>query len=291
MRSNINEVREDAKDNGIIQEEVNLQYHWYLLCFFVIYLFSFFIPGAIFMVYTWYLFFPYYLEAATFLSVFSKLESIIALILMPGILLICYLLHLILIAFTTRWIWGITERISPTKEGIIPRNIHSKTINYYHLRSFMIKYPKSVFTKGMMPWLSNWFFNFVKTSRIGKGATIEEQVGADKFIEIGNDSYIGVNSLLTSHVVEGIFGNISYFKVKIGNNVTCGGLNGLGPGSIAKDNSFLLPYATGGKHHIIKGNNYYFGIPLRKIFPKKIMEYLSITPKDLEKNESKMVNY
>jgi hypothetical protein len=40
------------------------------------------------------------------------------------------------------------------------------------------------------------------------------------------------------------------------------------------------------KHQTTKGkSNYYFGLPARKIFHKKIKKYLKITDKDLEKDK------
>ncbi len=87
-------------------------------------------------------------------------------------------------------------------------------------------------------------------------------------------------------MVDGTFGNINYFHIKVGDNVTAAGTNLIGAGSEVHDNSYLLPLASAGKHSILKGNNYYWGIPLRKIFRKKTMEYLDLTPADLEKNEN-----
>ena len=150
----------------------------------------------------------------------------------------------------------------------------------------MIKYPKNAFVKGPFPWLINWLYNFVGTNKIGKGTTIEEQFGADRYVEIGKNSYIGVNSGFSSHSVAGMFGNISYFKIKLGDNVTASALNCLAPGVQIKNNAYLLPMAGAVKHTILKGdNNFYFGAPLRKIFRKKIMEYLNISEKDLEINK------
>jgi len=269
-----------------VKEEVKLQYHWYMLAFFIIFLGSFLIPGIIFILYIRYFFEPYFLETKDFSSLFTELYPFITLIAMPLVVIICYLLHLFLVALLTRWLWKITERISPSKDGIIPRNIRSKKLNYYGLRSFMIKYPKNAFIKGPFPWLINWLYNFVGTNQIGKGTTIEEQFGADRYIEIGNNSYVGVNSGFSSHSVSGIFGNISYFKIKLGDNVTTGGLNCLAPGVEIGNNSYLLPMAGATKHNILKGNNYYFGAPLRKIFKKKIMEYLKISDEDMEKDNN-----
>jgi len=280
------ELNEDLK-----RQEIKLQFHWYLFAFFIIFLGSFSIPSIIFILYLLYFFVPYFLEAKSFFTLFTDINSLLALILMPLVIIFCYLIHLFIMGLITRWFWRITEKISPSKEGILPRNINSKTLNYYNIRSFMIKYPKSAIIKGPFPWLINWLYNFVGTNKVGKGTTIEEQFGADRFIEIGDNSYIGVNCGFSSHSVEGIFGNISYFKIKLGDNVTTAGLNCVAPGVSIGDNSYLLPLAGATKHSILKGDNYYFGVPLRRIFKKKIMDYLKIDEENMEKDQNLREKY
>ena len=205
-------------NNEVIKEEVSVQFHLYIFIFFIIYYISWVIPGFVFLLYFFFPFRIYFLEYVSFISIVTGFKSLISLLFMPLVLILCYLIHLFLIGLITRIIWRITERTSPSKSGIIPRNIRSRTANYYHIRAFMIKYGKNTFNKGIFPWLSNWFFNFVGSNKIGKGTTFEESVGMDKFIECGENCYIGVNTTLASHFVEGIFGNISYFKIKVGNH-------------------------------------------------------------------------
>ena len=282
---------EDSEEEPVI-EEVNMQYGVYMLLFFVIYYISWIGPSFFFMAYFMMVFREYFLEAPTFIAIFTELNPLLALLLMPVIIIVCYLIHLLFIGLATKIIWAITEKVSPSKNGIIPRNIKSKAADYYHIRSFIIKYGKNVFIKGILPWLSNWFYNFVGASKIGKGTTIEESLVNDKFITVGKNCYIGFNSSLASHVVDGIFGNISYFEVKLKDNITFAGMNAIGAGSEVSDNSFLLPLASAQKHAIIgkQGENkrfgYYFGLPLRKIFKKKLKNYLGLSPEDLERNEN-----
>ncbi|MFW9898687.1 MAG: hypothetical protein ACFFDO_05445 [Candidatus Thorarchaeota archaeon] len=282
-----NSEKEDEEE----KHGVNLQFHYYLPFFAITYLGSYFIPGIIFMLYVLLFFKPFYLENNNFFSLFTNFKSLLALVLMPLIVIGCYLLHLFFVGLITRMLWRFTERKCPTQDGIILRNVPSDTLNYYHIRSFLIKYGKNVFTKGLFPWLANWFFNFVGSNKIGKGTTIEEEIVADKFIDVGDNCYIGVNSAICSHTVEGIFGRIPYFEIKIGNNVTCTAFNIVGPGCKLKDNSYILPLGSFGKNQTTKGNNYYFGLPARKIFKKKIMEFLKITEEDLEKNKDLKISY
>lgn len=275
----------DSEDE-VIKEEVELHYHVYITLFAFIFYISWVFSGIIFFYYVLQFFLPNVLETRDFLSLFIEFKPLLSLLSMPFVLIGCYLLHLSFLALATRLLWKITEKISPSKEGIIPRNIRSKAANYYHIRSFILKYGKNSFAKGVFPWLSNWFFNFLGASKIGKGTTFEESIVNDKFLEIGENCYFGVNSALGTHVVEGIFGNISYFKVKVGNNVTAAATNLVGPGSEIHDNSYLLPWASAVKHSLLKGNNFYWGMPLRRIFRRKIMGYLDVSQKDLERNEN-----
>jgi len=287
-KAEVSTVSEDSEEEPVI-EEVNMQYGLYMFLFFVIYYISWIGPSFIFMAYFMMVFREYFLEAPTFIAIFTELNPLLALLLMPLIIIVCYLVHLLFIGISTKIIWAITEKISPSKNGIIPRNIKSKAADYYHIRSFILKYGKNVFVKGFVPWLSKWFFNFVKASKIGKGTTIEESLVNDKFITVGKNCYLGINSNLATHVVEGIFGNISYFEVILKDNITFAAMNQVGPGSEVSDNSFLLPLASGQKHVKIGkkgGFGYYFGLPMRKIFKKKLKGYLGLSLEDLERNEN-----
>jgi len=283
--SEIEHPSSNELNNEVIKEEVSVQFHLYIIIFFIIYYISWVIPGFVFLLYFFFPFRIYFLENLSFISIFTDFKSLMSLLFMPLVIIMCYLLHLFLIGLITRLIWRITERTSPSKSGIIPRNVKSRTANYYHIRGFMIKYGKNTFNKGIFPWLSNWFFNFVGSNKIGKGTTFEESVGMDKFIDIGENCYIGVNTTLASHFVEGIFGNISYFEIKVGNNVTSAAFANIAPGCEIFEDSYLLPLASTPKHSVLKGGkHFYFGMPMRRIFRRKIMEYLSIKPEDLEKN-------
>ena len=281
---------ESSKEEPFI-EEVRMQFTVYMFLFFIIYYLSWIVPSFIFMTYFMLVFKVYFLGTTSFIAIFTEVYPLLSLILMPVVIIICYLVHLLSIGLATKIIWAITERISPTKDGIIPRNIKSKTADYYHIRSFILKYGKNTVTKGIFPYLTRWFYNFVGTSKIGKGSTLEESLVNDKFINVGKNCYIGVASSLASHVVDGIFGNISYFEVKAEDNVTFAAMSAVGCGSVVHENSSLLPLASSQKHVIVgkpggKYFGYYFGLPARKIFKKKLGEYLGLSPEDLERNEN-----
>ena len=278
---------EDISDSGsdFQREIVRFQYQKYMAFFFFIYIGSYLAPVIALMFYLFLILKPLFLDIESFIVILTNLDSLITFLTIPLVVVGFYLSHLFLLGLFTRILWRYTEKKSPTKDGIIPRDIHSKTADYYHYRSFMIKYGKNAFMKGIFPYLINWFLNFVGAGVIHKGSTLEESVLNDRNIIVGKNCYVGCNSTLCTHVVEGIFGNIIYFKIVLGENVTLGGFNQIGPGAELKENSYLLPMASSTKFNNTKGNNYYFGLPLRRIFKKKIMDYLKVSEKDLERAE------
>jgi acetyltransferase-like isoleucine patch superfamily enzyme len=228
---------------------------------------------------------PNFLNVNNFLSLFTRIDSLIASILLPIVIIAAYLLHILFVGLITKWHWSITEKRSPSKSGIIPRNIPSKIQNFYHIRSFMIKYPKNAVSRGPFPWLIRWLYNFVGCNSIGKGSVIEESVAGDRFVDIGKNCYFGVNGAISSHAVEGIFGNISFFKVNIGDNVAASAFNCIGPGVEVGNNAGILPMSGATKFNKLKGDDYYLGTPLRRIFKKKIQKYIQVSEADLKRAE------
>ncbi|MFW9969205.1 MAG: acyltransferase [Candidatus Odinarchaeota archaeon] len=279
------EIIKKSSKKKVIKEDIQFQYFWYLFVLFSIYLISYIIPAILFMIYFLLFFIPSFLGTTNFFAIFVNFEPLLALITMPLVIIGCYLFRLFLIALVARFFWKLSEKKSPSQPGIIPRNFPSRTLNYYHIRSFIIKYPKNAFTKGIFPWLQPWLYNFMGASKIGKQTTIEESPSNDKFLEVGDNCYLGVDSILSSHMVDGIFGNITYFKIKVGDNVTAAAKNLIAPGTIIKENSNLLPLASTPKHSLLKGNSYYFSggaRPLSKISKRTIRNYLKIDPDTLE---------
>ena len=273
-------------ENDVIKQEINIQYKYIMPVFFIVYFGSLLIPGLIFMTYIMVVYLPLVLKTTNFVMLFLQIDSLIATILLPLVIIGCYLLHVFFVGLITRWFWRYTEKKSPSKDGIIPRNIHSRTANFYHARSFMVKYPKISTNRGPFPWLTKWMFNFIGSSKIGKGTVLEENLSDWRFLNIGKNCYFGPNGAFSSHAIDGIFGNITYFNVKVGDNVTTTAFNCIGPGSEVGDNSALLPMSGATKHNVLKGNSYYFGAPISRIFKKRLLKFLQITEDDLEKAEA-----
>ena len=86
-------------------------------------------------------FIPNFLDISNFLTLFTDINSLITFLSMPIVLIGCYLFHLLFLGISSKLCWKISERISPSKSGVIPRNIRSKAANYYHIRSFKVTHP------------------------------------------------------------------------------------------------------------------------------------------------------
>jgi hypothetical protein len=284
--NSINEEESDEKE--ITKEEQPIKFHWYLIGFVTTYFVSWLIPGIAFFAYIFLFFLPYFLETSNFILIFTELRPLLSILLFPLVLIACVLLHLLFAAAVVKFWYGFTQRILPSKEGVIPRNIPSKTASLYHIRSFLLKYPKNAVMKGMFPWVFTWIFNFIGSTEYGKGTTVEEEVCGDRFAITGENCYVGPNASLASHLVEGIFGNIYYFKVKLGDNCTVGAETPLAPGTELGDNSYVFPGAATLKFTEGKGGYYYFGMPIRKLFSRKLKKYLGLSDEDLEKADKLM---
>jgi len=287
LENNSNNDKENDKNSEekVIKKEQPIKFHWYLLGFTTTYFISWLIPGSVFFLYIFLFFLPYFLETSNFILIFTELKPLLALVCFPLVLILCIFLHIFFAAAVVKFWYGFTQGISPSKEGVIPRNVPSKTSSLYHIRSFLLKYPKNVVMKGVFPWLFTWIFNFIGATEYGKGVTIEEEVCGDRFAKTGDNCYVGPNASLASHLVEGIFGNIYYFKVKLGDNCTVGAETPLGPGTELGDNSYVFPGSAALKFTEGKGGYYYFGMPIRRLFSRKLKKYLGLTDEDLEKAE------
>lgn len=265
---------------GSESNESKAQYHsarYYIVSFLLTYMVSVGVPASLFFIFISYLFIPNILTMSSIFDLFLNLNSLIVLLLTPVVIIGNYLLHLYLVALTTKKLYNRMEKDEPYKDGIIPRNKSSKTLTLHHRRSFILKYPKWAILKSPFPWLAVKYFNYLGVNKMGKGTTFEEQVTGDKYVQSGKNCYFGVNTILTSHLVEGSHGDIKVFTIKVGDNVTFPSFGCLAPGVHLGNNTCVMPISAAAKHDAAKDNCFLLGIPLRKIFPKKVQEWTGLT--------------
>ncbi len=194
---------------------------------------------------------------------------------LPLVYLGLYLLHLYLTAFTGRQILRALNRRVVPEEGVIERRFvdpnpaEFRKLIYYHSRNFILRVVKWKFTKGMLPWLQNWVFNYIG-EHVGKGVVFEPEFFASELATYEDGVYIGPGSLASSHVVEGVWGRLVISKVFMGKRSCSCGKNIIGCGTIMDERSVLLPEGALAKSFHLRANEYYDGVPAVRVLPKKL---------------------
>lgn len=117
--------------------------------------------------------------------------------------------------------------------------------------------------------------------KIGKNVKLGRHVCADFCIEIGDNTWLAKNSIVSGHLIDG--GRLILKKTRIGKNCIFDNWVGVACASVG-DNSILLGKATAEtKGRAWKGNGVYKGTPLRKIG-----NYSDLTPKEIEDLKKRM---
>ena len=190
----------------------------------------------------------------------------------PAIFIGIYLLHLFFVALFTRWFYRYVDKRGPS-QGVFDRNLDksTKALDYYHFRSFLLKYPIFAFIRSPFPWLINWELRFIGSNKIGKGTVIEECY-LHGHIDYGKDCYVGTFSHVSNHLVDGVYGseNLTYWGAKTGDNSVYNALIGGMPGLEVGKNTTLLPLCTTIKFDKLGNDGIYGGFPAKKLTAEEI---------------------
>jgi hypothetical protein len=194
----------------------------------------------------------------------------------PLCFILLYLFHLFFIALFTRWFYRFSDKRGP-KQGLFDRNLHesSKKLEYYHFRSFLLKYPIFAFIRSPFPWLINWELRFIGSNKIGKNTVIEESF-LHSHIDMGKNTYLGTFTHITNHLVDGIYGqeNLTFFGSQLGDGVVFNSVSGGFPGLEMGSNSTYLSVGSTIKYDELGKNNVYSDFPARKLTKEEINERL-----------------
>lgn len=262
-------LREEVK-------ELSVPFHFYIITGFTIIGFSFIVPAILFFITVFGLITPFLFNSPLSLTTFLNPNIYIISFLIPLISIGIYLLHLFFVALFTRWFYKLADSRGAS-QGIYDRNLDesSKKLDYYHFRSFLMKYPVFAFSRSPFPWLLNWELNFIKSNKIGRG-TILEETFVHSHVNFGKNCYLGTRSHLTNHVVDGVYGseNLTFFGISIDDNVVLTSITGALPGTEIGKDSTLLPSCTSIKFDKIGSNGIYAGFPAQKLTKDEILKYL-----------------
>ncbi len=236
---------------------------------------SYILPGFLFMLFVYGVLIPNLLTIPFSFKLLLDLKIIIILLITPLIFVGLYLLHLFFVALFTRWIYRFADKRGPA-QGIFDRNLseHSRMLDYYHFRSFLMKYPVFAIIRSPFPWLLKWELRFIGSNKIGKGTVLEESY-IHSHINFGKNCYYSTFAHISNHLVDGVYGseNLTFLGAKIGDNCVFNSLIGALPGMEVGNGATFLPMATTIKYDKLGNNGIYAGFPARKLKKEQIEKY------------------
>ena len=236
---------------------------------------SYVFPGFLFFLFLYGFLIPNLLTVPFSFKILLETKIIIILLITPLIFVFIYLLHLFFISLITRWIYRFADKRGPV-QGLFDRDLSESTklLDYYHFRSFLMKYPVFSIIRSPFPWLIKFHLRFIGSNKIGKGTVIEESY-IHSHINFGKNCYYGTFAHLSNHVVDGVYGkeNLTFFGATIGDNCVFNSLTGGMPGLEIGNDATYLAKATSMKYDKLGDNGIYAGVPAKKLDKDEIIKF------------------
>ncbi len=255
-------------------QEISVPFTFYIISGWIIVGGSFILPAFLFVFFLFGFLIPNFLTVPFSIGLLLKMDTLIIMILTPSIIIGIYILHLIFIAIITRLFYRYTDKRGPAG-GIFDRKMDesSLSLEYYHLRAFLLKYPIFAVMRSPFPWLLNWELNFIGCNKIGRG-TVFEECYIHSHINYGKNCYVGTFAHNTNHLVDGVYGdeNLTFYGPRIGNNCVFSAIMGGVPGMEMEDNSTMLPMSSTIKFDKLGKGNIYSGFPAKKLNKEEILD-------------------
>lgn len=173
-------------------------------------------------------------------------------------------------------VWIVCKRITNPEIGT-----YRLSMDEPQTRAFILKGN----IKGIGRWLFYLFrFNFLRAFwlrrmgvKVGKNVKLGKYVEDEEFIEIGDNTYMGWNTIIAGHQINQK--TLTICRMIIGKNCIFEFPSGSG-GGIIGDNSIFTPITSGMKGLICRGNAIYRGIPC-----KKIGDYSDLSIEEIEEKK------
>ena len=174
---------------------------------------------------------------------------------------------------TKAGIWLVHKRITYPEPGIYRLSMDEPQARAY-------------ITKGNIKNFARWLFYFFRVSflrafwlrrmgvKVGKNVRMGYHVEDEDFIEIGDNTFMSRETVLTGHQLDQV--SLILCKMIVGKNCIFSFPSGSGGGFIG-DNSIFRPMTSGMKGIICRGNAIYYGVPC-----KKVGEYSDLSPSEIE---------
>lgn len=257
--------------------EAKLQFPIYIGLWIPYYLLSIAPSTILLTIYSYYVLLPIFKELVWF-TVYSALIFFTC----PFVLISLYLFNLFCFATMAKLYYWMFNTIRIRKELInaLPRGDTANDVQMYWIRNFFLRLIKWKFTKCPFPWLVNWMFNYVGSTKIGKGTVIEKGgYICQEYFELGENCYLGPMSGQSSHVNEGVYGGFTLKKISMGKNSVLCTRCMLAPGVEVGENTQILTMSGVTKFSKLKANSSYYGLPVGKISEKRFNKYIQLPEK------------
>ncbi len=237
---------------------------------------SYIVPGLLFVFYVFVFLVPNFLVVPFSIEFLFESKTIIIMLLTPLVIVSIYLLHLFFVALLTRWWYTLADTRGPA-QGVFDRNLDesSKVLDYYHFRSFLMKYPIFAFLRSPFPWLLNWELRFIRSNKVGKG-TVFEECYLHSHLYFGENCYMGTFAHISNHLVDGVFGeeNLTFYGADVGRDCVFNALIGGLPGLEMGNNNTFLPLCSTIKYDKINDDGIYAGFPAKRLNEKELKMFL-----------------
>ena len=270
------EVRFDENQEDVKSKTLSVPYQAYVISGWLIVGGSYIIPGFLFFLFFYGFLIPNIFTVPFSYKLLLDLKIVIILLITPLVFVAIYLLHIFFIALITRFIYRFADKRGPV-QGLFDRDLSasSKLLDYYHFRSFLMKYPVFSVIRSPFPWLIKWELRFIGSNKIGKGTVIEESY-IHSHINFGKNCYYGTFSHISNHLVDGVYGkeNLTFFGAEIGDNCVFNPLTGSMPGLEIGNNATFLSKATTLKYDKLGDNGIYIGFPAKRVKKEEINKYI-----------------
>jgi len=205
------------------------------------------------------LIYVFYLYVYQFISFF--------IIFFPVIIILAVAAYVSGVVILSSWITLYFVKKSKPVQGVFKRKFPaSEIIQYYHYRGFVIKYPLWLASKTPIPgpWSIRWVLNKVGHNHIDKSVVMLDCFPALEFLTIKKDAILYPGSIISTHIVDSIFGNLTILENSLGNNTTFYPSSAIPPGAVINDNYVMMPNLYCRKNwHGKEGKLYYTGVPAK----------------------------
>ncbi|MBD3351338.1 MAG: hypothetical protein GF364_07605 [Candidatus Lokiarchaeota archaeon] len=188
------------------------------------------------------------------------------------------LLALFIFILMTAWISELFNKYwhnkSPPEQGLYRRkfsknDVVDERLKYYHYRGFVIKWPLWLAMKSPFPWMKYWILRYIGHNNVDESAVYIDAFPCLEFSTLKKNAVVMCGGLISSHVVDSLYGNLTIKAISIGENTLLNCNTVMAPGAIVDDNNVFMPHTFAIKDWKSKDKvKFYSNSPARSIEDK-----------------------